>query len=370
MSDAESGKVIVFASGVTGFIGSAVLHQLVKSGFAVIALVRPESPRWHLPSAGVRFVEGDVRDRRAVAAAIAGARYAFHIAADYRLSMLGNSGVVSTNVTGTRIVMEEALRAGVERVVYTSSVAALAPRADGAAADESTLAFEDDAIGAYKRSKITAERLVVAMIEHQGLPVVIVNPTAPIGPRDVRPTPTGRLVLEAAAGNVPAYVDTGLNLVHVDDVASGHLAALRVGRIGDRYILGGQNVPLSQMLNDIAYIMDRRGPWLRLPWYSALPVACAAEAVAWFTRREPLATLAGVRLARERMYFTSAKAERELGLRPRPYFEALYDAVRWFHEAGYLTREPDPRRIDRLRAAGPHKSDGCDGERLARGGAA
>ncbi|MBO0734570.1 MAG: NAD-dependent epimerase/dehydratase family protein, partial [Methylocapsa sp.] len=223
----------VFITGASGFIGSAVLHQLVASGFDVTALIRRDSPRHHLPGGGVRFVEGDVRDRDSIASAMAGARYVFHAAANYRLWALGQKEIFATNVTGTRIVVEEALRAGVERVVYTSSVATLALCCDGRPADESVPAAEKSAICAYKRSKIAAERLVLAMIADQGLPAVIVNPSAPVGPRDVRPTPTGRLILEAAAGRVPAFVDTGLNLVHVDDVASGHLAALRRGAIGE-----------------------------------------------------------------------------------------------------------------------------------------
>jgi dihydroflavonol-4-reductase len=333
-----NGSATVLITGASGFIGSAVLLRLVKCGFHVRALVRPQSPRGHLPVSGVQFVVGDIRDRDSVAAAMAGARYAFHVAADYRLWARGQKETFSTNVDGTRIFMEAAMRAGVERVVYTSSVATLGLRSDGAPADESVSASEGDAIGAYKRSKIAAERLVAAMAKERGLPVVIVNPSTPIGPRDVRPTPTGRIVVEAAAGRIPAFVDTGLNLTHVDDVALGHLAALERGEIGERYILGGQNVLLSQMLLDIADIMGRRGPWMRLPWYSTLPIACAAEAMACVTGREPLATLAGVRLARRRMFFTSAKAEQELGLRPRPYLDALHDAIRWFHEVDYLEK--------------------------------
>jgi dihydroflavonol-4-reductase len=340
--DTEAGSTVLI-TGASGFVGSAILHQLVKAGFTVRALVRADSPRNHLPGSGVQFAEGDLRDRRSISAAMVGVRYVFHAAACYWLRALGRTQIFSTNVTGTRIVMEEAIRAGVERVVYTSSVATVALRPDGSPADESASASEKEAIGAYKRSKIAAERLVLAMVEAQGLPAVIVNPSAPIGPRDVRPTPTGRLVLEAAAGRVPAFVDTGLNLLHVDDVALGHLAALNRGRIGERYILGGENVLLSRMLFDIALIMGRRRPWLRMPWYSALPIACMAEARAWFTCREPLATFAGVRMARHRMFFTSAKAERELGLRARPYCEALFDAVQWFYDAGYLRRRPAPR---------------------------
>lgn len=330
----------VFITGATGFIGSAVLHQLVKSGFSVTALVRPDSPRAHLPKSGVRFVEGDVRDSTSVVKGMAGARYVFHVAADYRLSTLRQSDLVSTNIEGTRVVMDAALRAGVERIVHTSSVATLAKRADGAPADETQLACESETIGAYKRSKLAAERLVLDMIARDGLPAVIVNPAAPIGPRDVKPTPTGRLILEASAGRIPAFVDTGLNLIHVDDVALGHLAALRRGKIGERYLLGGQNVMLSDLLRDIAQIMGHTTRLRRLPWYSVLPVAYVAEAFAHVTGREPLTTLAGVRMAQRRMFFSAEKAARDLGLRPRPYTSALHDAAQWFYEAGYLKRGP------------------------------
>jgi dihydroflavonol-4-reductase len=330
----------VFITGASGFLGSALLRQLVRRGFAVNALVRRSSRRDQLPEVGVRYIEGDLLDRASVARAVAGSRYAFHVAADYRLWALTPAETRLTNVEGARIVMQEAMRAGVERVVYTSSVATLGRHGREETADESVLASEEQAIGAYKRSKIAAERLVLEMIEHEGLPAVVVNPSTPIGPRDIRPTPTGRLVLEAAAGKIPAFVDTGLNLLHVEDAAMGHIAALERGKIGERYILGGQNVLLSRMLQDIAAMMGRRGPWFGMPWYSALPIACGAEALAWFTRREPLATIAGVRMARQRMFFTSAKAERELGLRPRPYSEALRDAVNWFQAAGYLGDAP------------------------------
>ncbi len=363
--DAEAASTVLI-TGASGFVGSAILHQLVKAGFTVRALVRAGSPRNHLPGSGVQFVEGDLRDRRSISAAMVGVRYVFHAAACYWLRALGRTQIFSTNVTGTRIVMEEAIRAGVERVVYTSSVATVALRPDGSPADESASVSEKEAIGAYKRSKIAAERLVLAMVEAQGLPAVIVNPSAPIGPRDVRPTPTGRLVLEAAAGRVPAFVDTGLNLLHVDDVALGHLAALNRGRIGERYILGGENVLLSRMLFDIALIMGRRSPWLRMPWYSALPIACMAEAKACFTCREPLATFAGVRMARNRMFFTSAKAERELGLRARPYSEALYDAAQWFYDSGYLRRRPAPRSagLAKARAELAHSASGSGDQRF------
>ena len=330
----------VFVTGASGFIGSAVLHRLVEAGFLVRALVRPGSPRDHLPHHGVRLVEGDIRDRASIRSAITGARYVFHVAADYRLWARDRNEILTTNISGTRIVMEEALRAGVERVIYTSSVATLALRPDGAPADESVSLAEPDAIGTYKRSKILAERLVLSMVADQGLPAVIVNPSTPVGPRDVRPTPTGRMIVAAASGGIPAFVDTGLNLVHVDDVALGHLAALERGRVGERYILGGQNVSFRQMLHDIAGIIGRKGPKFRMPWYSALPVAFVAEAMAGVTGREPLATLEGVHLSKHRMFFCADKAERELGIKARPYQEGLLEAVRWFHDFGYCKVAP------------------------------
>ena len=326
----------VFITGASGFVGSAVLRALIEAGFPVRAFVRRDSPRGALTELGAQCAEGDLRDRASVARAIAGCRYVFHVAADYRLWSRDDSELFATNVTGTRNVMEEAKCAGVERIVYTSSVATLALRPDGAPADESVSLAEDEAIGAYKRSKIAAERLVREMIVEQGLPAVIVNPSTPIGPRDVRPTPTGRIIIAAAAGHIPAFTDTGLNLVHVDDVARGHLAALHNGQVGERYILGGQNVLFSQMLCDIAALVGRRPPRFCLPWYATLPIACAAEAAAWVTGREPLATLDGVRMAKYRMFFDASKAERQLGVCARPYIEGLRDAIHWFGETGSL----------------------------------
>jgi dihydroflavonol-4-reductase len=328
----------VLITGASGFVGSAVARKLIEAGFSVRALVRPTSPRAHLEGLGLDFCEGDLRDRNSIDRAVAGMRFVFHVAADYRLWARDPSEIFASNVEGTRILMEAAMRAGVERVVYTSSVATIALRPDGTAADESIPLREDQGIGAYKRSKIAAERLVEAMVAERGLAAVIVNPSTPIGPCDVRPTPTGRIIVEAARGRIPAFVDTGLNFVHVDDVADGHLAALHRGRIGERYILGGQNVVFSQLLADIAGLVGRRAPRIRLPWRALLPVAYVAEAVANVTGREPLTTLDGVRLAKYRMFFASGKAERELGYSSRPYLEGIDDAVRWFRDAGYLGR--------------------------------
>jgi dihydroflavonol-4-reductase len=341
----KSDRVLV--TGASGFIGSAVARKLAEEGFSVRALVRRSSPRAHIANLGLEFVEGDLRDAGSIRHAIAGSRYVLHVAADYRLWARNPHEIFASNVTGTRTLMQEALRAGVERIVHTSSVCTLALRPDGRPADETVPLSEQQAIGPYKQSKISAERLVEAMVRHEGLPAVIVNPSAPIGPRDVRPTPTGRIVVEAASGRMPAFVDTGLNLVHVDDVAEGHIAALRRGKIGERYILGGHNVLLSEMLRHVAQLVGRRPPKLRIPWYSALPVAWAAEALGRLTGREPFVTLDGVRMSRQRMFFSPAKSERELGVRARPYMEGLEDAVRWFYEAGRLGRRASGRAVIR-----------------------
>jgi dihydroflavonol-4-reductase len=232
--------------------------------------------------------------------------------------------------------MEAAVANNIERVVYTSSVATLRPSSDGTPVDETAPLDEVEAIGAYKKSKVLAERLVEHMIADGKLPAVIVNPSTPIGPRDVRPTPTGRIVIEAACGRMPAYVDTGLNLVHVDDVAEGHLQALRRGRIGERYILGGENMTLGQMLGEIARLSGRRAPTMRLPRRLVYPIAYGAEAAARLTGREPFATVDGLRMAKYKMYFSSTKAERDLAYKSHPAAEALADAYRWFGQAGYL----------------------------------
>jgi dihydroflavonol-4-reductase len=323
-------------TGVSGFVGSAVARKLVEAGFPVRAFVRRGSPRFHLDGLDLEYAEGDLRDPASLQSAMRGMHYVFHVAADYRLWARDPSEIFTSNVEGTRHVMAAALRAGVERVIYTSSVATLALRPDGTPADETILLAEHQGIGAYKRSKVAAQHVVEAMIRKDALPAVIVHPSTPIGPRDVKPTPTGRIIVEAARGKIPGFVDTGLNLVHVDDVAEGHLAALRRGQVGERYILGGENVLFADMLADIAQMFGRRPPRLRVPRSVALAVAHGAEAMARLTGREPFATVDGIRMSDYRMFFTAAKAERELGVRARPYREAIADAVDWFREKGYL----------------------------------
>ncbi|HML27692.1 MAG TPA: NAD-dependent epimerase/dehydratase family protein [Hyphomicrobium sp.] len=328
-------KDIAFLTGASGFVGSAVARKLIDEGFSVRALVRKSSNRANLAGISLDVIEGDIRDAALVEKAMRGARYAFHVAADYRLWAPDPDEIIRTNTEGTRAVMQSALRAGVERVVYTSSVATLRLSDTGMPSDETMPLSEENAIGAYKKSKVLAERLVERIAE-ENLPAVIVNPSTPIGPRDVRPTPTGRIVVEAASGRMPAYVETGLNLVHVDDVADGHVAALKKGRIGERYILGGQDMTLGQMLAEIAHLAGRRPPTIKLPRSLIYPIAYGAEAVARLTGREPFATVDGLRMAKYKMFFSSAKAERELGYRARPAGEALAEAFLWFRAAGYF----------------------------------
>ena len=333
---ADQAKVgLVLVTGASGFVGSAVARTFRQAGYPVRALVRASSPRTNLQG-GVDLATGDIRDRASVAAALKDVRYLVHAAADYRLWAPSPQDIVDTNVGGTRIVMEEALRAGVERIVYTSSVATLTLRPDGAPADETRPLPADEAVGAYKRSKVLAERLVETMVARQNLPAVIVNPSTPIGPRDVKPTPTGRIIVEAASGRMPAFVDTGLNLAHVDDVAAGHLLALRRGHVGERYILGGENVLLSAMLADIARLVGRSPPRVKLPRALIYPVAIGAEALARVTGKTPFVTRDGLRMAKYRMFFTDAKARRDLGYTARPYGEGLADAIAWFRAEGYL----------------------------------
>ena len=325
---------LCLVTGASGFIGAAVARRLRAQGARFRVLARPTSNRRNIDPADDVAI-GDLRDRASVAQALSGARYLIHCAADYRLWTPAPDELMRSNVQGTRVIMEEALRAGVERIVYTSSVATLAIE-DGRCADETRPLAPDQAIGAYKRSKVLAERLVEAMVAERGLPAVIVNPSTPVGPGDVKPTPTGRIIVEAARGRMPAFVDTGLNVAHVDDVAEGHLAALAHGRIGERYILGGDNVALSQLLADIAHLVGRRPPTVRLPISAIYPVACLAEGWAHLTKREPFVTRDGLRMARKRMFFTDAKARAEFGYTSRRYTVALADAVTWFRDAGYI----------------------------------
>lgn len=326
---------LVLVTGASGFVGAAVARALIGHGYRVRAMVRDSSPRTNLIDLDAEIVTGDLLDRDSLDRAMAGVRLVCHVAADYRIWAADPEEIVRNNLAGTRNVMEAALAARVEHLVYTSSVATLKPEPAGAA-DETGTATPAQAVGAYKRSKVIAERLVERMIVENGLKATIVMPSTPIGPRDVRPTPTGRIVVEAASGRMPAFVESGLNLVHVDDVAQGHVLALQKGRIGEKYILGGQDVSLREMLGTIARLVGRRAPTISIPRAPLFPLAWANEQFARVTGREPFLTLDGLRMAAHNMYFSSAKAEAELGYRARPYEEALADAIAWFRQAGMI----------------------------------
>ena len=326
---------LCLVTGATGFVGSAVVRALLAQGQSVRVLARPASDRRNLARLRVEIAEGRLEDTASLAAAVAGCRYVFHVAADYRLWVPDPAAMFRANVDGTRALMEAALAAGVERIVYTSSVATLGLVAGGEA-DEETPSGPEDMIGPYKGSKFAAEAVVREMVAARGLPAVIVNPSTPIGPGDVKPTPTGRIIVEAARGKMPGYVDTGLNVVHVDDVAVGHLLAAERGEIGRRYILGGENLGLAAILADVAEAVGRKAPRLKVPYAVVLPVAVGAEVIARVTRREPFITLDGARMSRKKMFFSSARAMRELGYRPRAAGVAIADAVAWFEANGYL----------------------------------
>ncbi len=322
-------------TGATGFVGSAVARALLARGHRVRALARPGNDRRNLAGLDVEIAEGDLADSASLARAVAGCRYVLHVAADYRIWVPDPAAMLRANVDGTVALLRAAHAAGAERIVHCSSVAALGLTADGTPGDEETPVSEETVIGTYKKSKYRAEQAVLALVRDEGVPAVIVNPAAPIGPRDIKPTPTGRIIADAAAGRMPAYIDTGLCVVHVDDVAEGHLLALERGRIGERYILGGENLSLRDLLALVAHAVGRSPPRIRLPAPLLWPVALACEALARFGI-EPLVTRDHLRMARKRMFFSHAKAARELGFAPRPAAAAVADAVAWLRANGRL----------------------------------
>jgi dihydroflavonol-4-reductase len=328
----------ILITGASGFVGSAVVRQVLACGHEVRALVRPQSDRRNLAGLHVELITGDLKDPASMDQAVEGCNALFHVAADYRLWVPEPGDMYKTNVEGTRNILLAAARAGVERIVYTSSVATMGYLPDGNAADEKTPVTLADMIGHYKRSKFLAEAEVCRLVRETGLPVVTVNPSTPVGPRDLKPTPTGRMIVQAAAGRMPAYVDTGLNLVHVDDVARGHLLAFEHGRTGERYILGGRNMSLKEILHELADLTGRPAPRVCLPHSLILPVAYMVEAFARISKGgEPFITVDGVRLAKKTMFFSDEKARKELGYNPGPVNQALKDAVDWFRDNGYLS---------------------------------
>jgi len=321
---------LTFVTGAAGFIGSHVVRLLRARRDRVRILVRDPSRVENIEGLGCEIVQGDLRDSASLVRCIQGCRWVYHVGADYRLWSPNPQEIYASNVAGTRNLLSACCEAGVEKVVYTSTVGTIGLRPDGVPTDESTPVSLDDMIGHYKRSKFMAEQVALEFAR-SGLPVVIVNPTAPVGYGDLKPTPTGKIVLDFLRGRLPAYVDTGLNIVSVEDVAQGHLLAESKGSIGERYILGGENLTLQEILDILARMCGSRIPRFPMPWFVALIAGYLNQFfVGTILRREPPIPLDGVRMARYKMFVSSAKACRELGYSPKPAEQALRDAVDYF----------------------------------------
>jgi dihydroflavonol-4-reductase len=321
-------------TGGTGFIGTNVARELLGAGATVRVLARPRSDRRALADVKVEIVDGDLLDPASVRRAVHGVQAVYHVAADYRLWTPDPAAVYRTNVEGTRAVLEASGEAGVRRIVHTSSVGALGIPRDGRPGTEQTPVTLADMVGHYKRSKFLAEQLALDFAR-RGLPVVVVNPSAPVGPWDVKPTPTGQMVVDFMRGRMVASLDTGLNVVHVRDVARGHLLAAERGAPGERYILGHRDLSLAEIFGILADITGRRPPRVRVPYAMAWLGAACCEGVSRVTGRPPAVPLTAVRMARKRMYFSPARAVRELGLPQTDVRSALADAVAWFEAHGY-----------------------------------
>ena len=335
----------VLVTGGTGFIGANLVRELLKDGAGVRVLVRPSSDRGALEGCDVEFVEGDLLDPGSLKRATVRTRVVYHVAADYRLWARDPEALYRTNVEGTRQLLAAAAEAGVARVVYTSTVGALGIPEHGPPGNEATPVSLADMVGPYKRSKFLAER-VAEEWARRGLPVVIVNPSAPVGAWDVKPTPTGRMIVDFLRGKMFASLDTGLNLVHVTDVARGHILAAERGRVGEKYVLGNRNLSLTEIFRMLAGISGLAAPRLRVPYPVAWLAAATAEGWARVSGREPRVSLTAVRMARKHMYFDASKAVRELGLAQTPVEEALRDAVEWFVARGYAAVSlPRPHNV-------------------------
>lgn len=321
---------ITLVTGATGFVGSAVARVLLKRGHRLRVLVRPTSDRSNLKDLPVEYVEGDLSHPEGMSDAFQGVTYLFHVAADYRLWVPNPESMMKANVEGTRSLMLAAQKAGVKKIVYCSSVAALATAHNGIPATEDDPITEAQIVGVYKRSKYRAEQEVLRLVREHGLPAVIVNPSTPVGPRDIKPTPTGQMILDCATGRMPAYVETGLNVVHVDDVAEGHVLALEKGVIGEKYILGGQNIMLGELFGIVTRLAGGKAPTIKLKQSWLYPVALMSELLARTVGIEPRVTREMLAMSKKLMFFSSAKAEKALGYRPRPAEEAVADAVAWF----------------------------------------
>jgi len=334
-------------TGGTGFVGAHVVRALLARGRSVRCLTRPSSPRVNLEGLPVEIVTGDLLEPDSLRRSVRGTRELYHCAADYRLYAADPGEIYAANVDGTRHLMRAALEEGVDRVVYTSSVAALGLQEDGSPGDETTPVYLDRVIGHYKRSKFLAEKVVQGFVA-KGLPAVIVNPSTPVGELDVKPTPTGRIIVDFLQGRMKAYVETGLNLVDVEDVAKGHLLAAERGRIGQKYILGNRNLKLKDLFDILSRITDIPSPQVRLPHW--IPYAFAVLDTTWarLRNRIPTVSVESVKMSRHLMFFRAERAVRELGLPQTPVEEALERAVDWFRRTlpGMPARRP--RRVGQL----------------------
>ncbi|SNB46521.1 hopanoid-associated sugar epimerase [Geobacter sp. DSM 9736] len=323
-----------FVTGATGFIGATLVRELLKDGHEVRVLARPGSDRRNLQGLDVETWEGDLRDLPSLKNGLTGCRLLFHAAADYRLWTRNPSEMYDSNVTGTRNILEAALECGVSRVVYTSSVGTLGNPGDGTPGTEDTPVSLADMVGHYKKSKFLAEREALKFL-NRGLPLVIVNPSTPVGPYDIKPTPTGKIIVDFLKRKMPAYLDTGLNIIDVQDCARGHILAAAKGRIGEKYILGNRNLTLREIFVTLEALTGLPAPRVRLPYTPILLAAYLNEGFSRCTGCEPMIPVAGVRMAGKFMFFDSAKAMNELGLPQRPVEEALDRAVTWFRRHGY-----------------------------------
>ncbi len=327
--------MLAFVTGATGFVGSHVARVLAAQGADLRLLVRPSSDLRNIQGLRAEQVTGDLRDAPGLQKAVCGCDVIFHVAADYRLWVRDPDEMYRSNVEGTRAVLEAARANGVRRVVYTSSVATMGFSSNGHLATENSPVSLASMIGPYKRSKFMAEEIAL-QAGKSGMDVVVVNPTTPVGEQDIKPTPTGRIVVDFLKKKFPAYVDTGLNLVDVAECARGHAAALEKGRSGERYILGGENLTLKQILDKLGAITGLPSPKIRVPYVVALATGVVDEVITGHLRkREPRATIDAVRMGRKKMFVSSEKAERELGWKTVPVDDALGRAVEWFQANGY-----------------------------------
>ena len=323
-------------TGATGFVGAAVLRQLLKNGHKVKALVRKSSVLQNLKGLDVEIVYGDLLDKDSLLKCLKNCKYLFHVAADYRLWVPKPKEIYENNVTGTENLMHEALKLGIEKIIYTSSVAVLGKPLEGDVADENTPVNLSQMIGHYKKSKFLAEEKVKELYKTKKLPVIIVNPAAPVGPRDIKPTPTGKMVLDAATKKIPAYLDTGLNIVHVDDVAKGQLQAFNKGKFGERYILGGENLTFKKILEMISKLCGNKPPKIRLPRKLLYPIGYLFEIFARLLNlKNPMLTVDMIKMAEKKMFFSSEKAKKELNYKYKSAKIALKDAIQWFIDNGY-----------------------------------